>query len=584
MLNIPKWQREYSWEADEEVRQLLEDIEDFVKSNRSNYVLGSIITYPLRDGAHAVVDGQQRTVTLYTLLVAARDSLESKLNLEFGSISKSPEGFRALHQTVDSVTRRVSLDVEAKISIPVHMEYGGGNQLLKALAIRSQKPEGILTVSQVNISNAYEASKEFLDKGCASAAALGDFIRGVINGTFVVETNVGDQRQALDIFFKMNSRGRDLQDADYLKNFLFQAVEESKFDDLSDKWTEMSKALRSADSTRSKLKTPEFFLRNLAIVDNGEKISGEQGVYVYWEDKFNQDPSEVGIFLEDLKEKAKIFSHIAGNKLIDSKEVNRNMLAADYFKGTQYLPILLAGSHLKNYQYLSELVNFRYLLYLLFRERTQDFESMVPRWAKKVSMLPKAASEEKIADLCSSIPNLTFDKSRIDILRSRLEDLVSSKDDRRIRVVQALVSLSYENDKVDLSEYLKKYKANKRTGFEIDLILNSNLIESTVGKSQSEYREYFGIGNVALVNGPLKHYSNKPPQSKEDLYGNDKSVLTRSLSTAPVPGEKTLNTIAKQIREENASNLYEWDLDRIRLRTQFIIDHFVSLIPTGITS
>ena len=135
-----------------------------------------------------------------------------------------------------------------------------------------------------------------------------------------------------------------------------------------------------------------------------------------------------------------------------------------------------------------------------------------------------------------------------------------------------------------LSEYLKKYKANKRTGFEIDLILNSNLIESTVGKSQSEYREYFGIGNVALVNGPLKHYSNKPPQSKEDLYGNDKSVLTRSLSTAPGPGEEPLNTIAKQIREENASNLYEWDLDRIRLRTQFIIDRFVSLIPIGITS
>ena len=26
ILNIPKWQREYSWDADEEVRQLLEDL------------------------------------------------------------------------------------------------------------------------------------------------------------------------------------------------------------------------------------------------------------------------------------------------------------------------------------------------------------------------------------------------------------------------------------------------------------------------------------------------------------------------------------------------------------------------------
>ena len=78
-LNIPKWQREYSWDSDEEVRLLLEDLETFVASNKFNYVLGSIITYSLAEGAHAVVDGQQRTVTLYTLLIAARDLLEFRL-------------------------------------------------------------------------------------------------------------------------------------------------------------------------------------------------------------------------------------------------------------------------------------------------------------------------------------------------------------------------------------------------------------------------------------------------------------------------------------------------------------------------
>jgi uncharacterized protein with ParB-like and HNH nuclease domain len=36
ILNIPKWQREYSWDADEEVRQLLEDLAEFVSSTNHN--------------------------------------------------------------------------------------------------------------------------------------------------------------------------------------------------------------------------------------------------------------------------------------------------------------------------------------------------------------------------------------------------------------------------------------------------------------------------------------------------------------------------------------------------------------------
>ena len=124
-LNIPKWQREYSWDADEEVRQLLDDLQEFVSSTSHNYVLGSIITYPLPDGSHAVVDGQQRTITLYTLLISARDILEYRLNSEFGSVQNATEGFRALYQTVDSITRKVSMDVDAKISFPIYMEYGG---------------------------------------------------------------------------------------------------------------------------------------------------------------------------------------------------------------------------------------------------------------------------------------------------------------------------------------------------------------------------------------------------------------------------------------------------------------------------
>jgi hypothetical protein len=583
-LNIPKWQREYSWDADEEVRQLLEDLQEFVMSSSHNYVLGSIITYPLPDGSHAVVDGQQRTITLYTLLISARDILEYRLNSEFGSVQNATEGFRALHQTVDSITRKVSMDVAAKISFPIYMEYGGGNQLLAALAIKAPKPDGILTISQTNIWNAYEKCRDFLEKMYPTASQLSEFIRGVIQGTFIVETNVGDQRQALDIFFKMNERGRALEGADYLKNFMFQHLSDDKYDDLSDKWTEMSKALRSADSTRSKLKTPEFFLRNLAIVDNGEKISGEQGVYEYWQSKFKTDISQLENFLLEIQIKAKVFSKIAGNKLIAVNEVNEHMIGADYFKGTQYLPVLLAGSHLRNYQYLSELVNYRYLIYILAQERTQDFESMVPRWAKAISSLPKDASLEKINLVTTAVPGVALDPVGLVTLGKRLEDLASPKDERKMRLILAIVSLNFEVGLCDLAEFLKKYRPNKHLGFDTDLILNLDEIKSTGVDIQSpEYREYLGLGNFALVNGQAKHYSNKPPSSKEDLYGNDKGVFTRALSSSPNSAVKDLNAIAKEIRDLAEFDLYNWDLTAIRQRRSIVISQFMSTIPGCLT-
>ena len=579
-LNIPKWQREYSWDADEEVRLLLEDLEEFVLSNRNNYVLGSIITYSLPDGSHAIVDGQQRTVTLYTLLIAARDVLEYKLITEYGAVSSSPEGFRALYQAVDSITRKVSLDTDAKISIPIYMEYGGGNQLLTALAIKTARPEGILTVSQINIANAYEKCKEFLEKTCTTSAEVGGYIRGVINGTFLVETNVGDQRQALDIFFKMNARGRALEGADYLKNFMFQNLNDDQYDDLSEKWTDMSRALRSADSTRSKLKTPEFFLRNLAIVDKGEKISGEQGVYDYWESKFKAEPKELELFLSRIQEQAKIFSKIAGNKLITSSDLNLNMVAADYFKGTQYLPVLLAGSKLVNFDYLSKIVNYRYLIYILSQERTQDFESIVPRWAKVISDLTPSASKEKIEAAVMSVPGLALDAVRVMTLEGRLEDLTFPKDERKIRLILSAASLTFEDGLCDQSEFLKKYRPNKHTGFDLDLILNMEGIKQLENDTQSpEFREYFSVGNVALINGQSKHYANKPPEAKEDLYGNDKGVLTRALSSSPNSGDRTLNSISKGIRIDLEANLYEWNLEEIRRRRDFVISAFVSSLP-----
>ena len=78
---IPDYQRGYRWKADEHVKALLEDVDQFMSKKKSTdeiYCLQPIVVVPqvAEDGFRAweVVDGQQRLTTLYLVLRALNNS------------------------------------------------------------------------------------------------------------------------------------------------------------------------------------------------------------------------------------------------------------------------------------------------------------------------------------------------------------------------------------------------------------------------------------------------------------------------------------------------------------------------------
>jgi hypothetical protein len=58
--------------------------------------------------------------------------------------------------------------------------------------------------------------------------------------------------------------------------------------------------------------------------------------------------------------------------------------------------------------------------------------------------------------------------------------------------------------------------------------------------------------------------------------------LTRALSNSPGAGDKVLNQISKEIRKELPASLYEWDLEQIRHRRDYILDEFIGAIPRSL--
>ena len=99
---IPSYQRGYRWRKDEQVKALLEDIDDFLNKQRPGATIESYSLQPIvvvenvdKDNRHfwEVVDGQQRLITLYIILKYLSSPC---YEIEFDRRNKSTDFLRKL--------------------------------------------------------------------------------------------------------------------------------------------------------------------------------------------------------------------------------------------------------------------------------------------------------------------------------------------------------------------------------------------------------------------------------------------------------------------------------------------------------
>ncbi|NLK43060.1 MAG: DUF262 domain-containing protein, partial [Tissierellia bacterium] len=79
---IPVYQRNYTWTAGKEVKQLLEDFKNVLERKYSNHFLGIIIyldtPIDFSSREFSVIDGQQRLTTIFLLLYSIRTMLKEQ--------------------------------------------------------------------------------------------------------------------------------------------------------------------------------------------------------------------------------------------------------------------------------------------------------------------------------------------------------------------------------------------------------------------------------------------------------------------------------------------------------------------------
>jgi hypothetical protein len=236
-LRIPRFQRPYSWEKEE----LSDFWYDLVERSDDDYFMGSMVIF--RDGKERnlfyIVDGQQRLTTITITLSAIRDMFD-----DIGDTDLA-DGVHNLIETKD-------LDNKARFVV----EHDERNVYFQR-RVQQRKPDksaraqpGEQTALRDARSYLSEALSELIDKrarglsrtaaAAAKRAALVE-LRDRLLALQFISIELTNEDDAYLIFETLNTRGKDLQIADLVKNLFTRLikVKTKGQDTVKEVWTDI---------------------------------------------------------------------------------------------------------------------------------------------------------------------------------------------------------------------------------------------------------------------------------------------------------------------------------------------------------
>ena len=277
---IPGFQRDYAWGPDA-AKDLLNDLQN----NAEGYFLGPMIHLDRRDqeATIEVVDGQQRTLTIYLILLAFL-KIASKRTISENEEYSEEKAYKLekLFRAIESRCEPLIYKDESFFS----EQFSENLVALRPLSLDTSDALGISTQSVFNtlvsmimfrVGELSEQSKEtdfyknfiliedYLQS--MSYEKLCDFMRKLLSAKVILET-VTNYRDAFILFETQNYRGKPLVSLDIIKNVVyqtdFQTSDSYDFSEINAKWQLFSGNLVEFYKNKSGAKTKslhEVFLK-----------------------------------------------------------------------------------------------------------------------------------------------------------------------------------------------------------------------------------------------------------------------------------------------------------------------------------
>jgi hypothetical protein len=599
---IPKYQRNFSW-TDENISALMNDlIEAWDKFPDEAYLLGQIIVCPATERNKTIndvlqmdlIDGQQRCTTLYLFILIAAQFLDDNPPEKL-----TRSGERAAAERI----ARLSIVDSSNDTIehPRIKVAANGQKIILNLLQREvlPSPEG---PTQENIISAVEVIRNTLENleikpGSTLYEEIKSFHSFVLNNVFVVRLALESHAHALRVFQKVNNRGLQLDDADLIKNYLFQKVSDAEYSRMSELWESATNHLYQGRLKR--VKSMEFLMKALIGIRTGLSIPTGK-LYTTWTDLL-KNSDEVKTLAEKLPENANYLKRISYGQLPNSAAETDISTGIYLQKFVQPFEILLAGCHLdeKSYKILLTMVEDRTMLSYWANEPSQTFERIVHPWAQKINQLDSNPSKEAIISTGSGIfTEFSFtDLSSRAFLGLQKLDYSISAHNSRIRYALARVNRRiHANLNVagfDMAVLMKTTRG-ETIGYDLDHIFPKSSRQESLWKQNLDLDEKFGnasrylmkinsIGNLTLLHPrDNRDQSDSLPWEENKLTNFARSELLVNRLLAPDSmwsgHQDAIVQKSLEYQKQYSQIATEWGEVQIDERARFYWDVIVSEI------
>lgn len=229
---IPIYQRGYSWEK-EHVERFLADLEDAHQSDRAyTHFFGFMITTRSNLGRSIkeFVDGQQRMTTAMLFLLCVRNHF----------YRQNTHDFEQVNRYIEQLDRLVFSSIDTKIqkkSTPRLFLSDANRRFFHALVVDFQTPGTQLikheSTSKTNqlLANAYRYLQNWLSKKPCKTMEdfqnIYEFVQTLLCKFTFYKQDYPDRKIAQKMFDLVNHRGRQLEESDLIKHYLFSELSEN---------------------------------------------------------------------------------------------------------------------------------------------------------------------------------------------------------------------------------------------------------------------------------------------------------------------------------------------------------------------
>jgi uncharacterized protein with ParB-like and HNH nuclease domain len=203
---VPLFQRAYSWEK-KQWQDLWDDIKDLCESdNPRPHFMGSLVTMPTNSVPEGVskcllIDGQQRLTTIFIILAVIRDQA-----------NKNPD------------TTQLAAKIENTILVN---PYETGLDRYKLLPTQNDREYFYQIIDDEEKTNSNSISKcyKYFDQEIKHSqlelTRIADIIRSSLS---VVRVDLGADDDPYLVFESLNAKGKDLTQADLIRNYFFMRI------------------------------------------------------------------------------------------------------------------------------------------------------------------------------------------------------------------------------------------------------------------------------------------------------------------------------------------------------------------------